>query len=92
MKKDLFEGIDSLNDRLFATSLYSLIVGKDAGFKLRASKKEMSALSEVLKATKTLHEELNKEDATLISISSKLHEKNLKAIEFERLFGIRWPL
>lgn len=90
--ENLFEGISDLNSKLFVASLGALLVGKDSGLKIRCNAEEMKAISEAFIATKNLHEDLQNSKSSFKSISSKLQIKNEKAIQFERVLGIRWPL
>jgi len=56
------------------------------------SDEQLKCLSEVMKATKVFHNELNNSDSSLDVITEKLEKKHIAAKNFESIIGISWPL
>jgi hypothetical protein len=89
----LDEGLSlNLTGKIFLASLGAWMVGKYVNTKIRGSRDEVSAVSNALMASKRFQEELRKPGATVQSVMDKLHVKQMSASEFERVFGIKWPL
>lgn len=82
----------SIGDRIFMASLGAWIVDRPIDVRLRGTKGQMVALSEALLSSKKLHEELNRDGATVETVMSKLHLKQVAASKFESEFGVPWPL
>lgn len=83
---------DSLTKKLLLTSLGAWFLGKEVDVKLRGSQNEIRVVSSVLLASKKLHEELHRSDASINSAMESLQRKRIAAEEFEKTFGISWPL
>lgn len=89
----LDEGLSlNLTGKIFLASLGAWMVGKYVNTKIRGSRDEVTAVSNALMASKRFQEELRKPGATVQSVMDKLHVKQMSAAEFERVFGIKWPL
>lgn len=89
----LDEGLSlNLTGKIFLASLGAWMVGKYVNTKIRGSRDEVTAVSNALMASKRFQEELRKPGATVQSVMDKLHVKQMSASEFERVFGIKWPL
>jgi len=82
----------SLGDRIFMASLGAWIVDRPIDVRLRGTKGQIVALSEALLASKRLHEELNRNEATVETVMNKLRLKQAAASNFESEFGVPWPL
>jgi hypothetical protein len=78
--------------KLLLASIGAWFVGKVVNTKLRGSKAEITAITNALLASKRFQEELRRPGASVQSVVDRLHVKRMTAEEFERLFGIRWPL
>lgn len=81
-----------LIERLLSTSVSALIVGKNVGVNIVGDKREISAVSNALIASKNLQETLNRTDVTIDLVMEKLRVKKECAREFEKIIGIPWPL
>ena len=79
-------------EKIFSTIIVSDLLGRTVDVKIRAEKKESSALVEAVTATRKFHEELDSPTATLQSIMTRLGEKHIAAVKFENVVGVRWPL
>lgn len=90
---ELFESgqFNPTSKLLFAT-LGAWITGKRMNVKVRGTLDEVTAITDALMATKRLHEELLRCDATVETITEKLQKKKESATEFERILGIPWPM
>ena len=82
----------NLNERVLIASIGAWLVGRHTDVTLRGTKEQINVVSEVLLASKTLHEELNRSGATVESVVDKVQKKNTAARKFEMAFGTRWPL
>jgi hypothetical protein len=82
----------NLTGKLLLTSLGSWLVGKPVNTKIRGSKDEIEAIANALLASRKFQDELRHPGASVQSVVDKLHVKQMTAIEFERVFGIPWPL
>jgi hypothetical protein len=83
---------DSLAKKLLLTSLSAWLVNKDVDVKIRGSQNEIRVISNALAASNRLREDLNRPDVTVNSIVENLRSKDLAAAEFEKVFGMPWPL
>ena len=90
-KSNLFEGL-SAKDRILLTTLGSGILGIPASTTIRGSRQQIEAITNVVSATRIFHETLMKSDANLTSVSGKLQEKRVAAENFEKVWGVPWPL
>ena len=80
----------SLEEKLLS-ALAATIMGLESGVKVTGAEEKLTALTDVLVATKQFYDEMNKDGATLNSVM-KLHKnKNHLAQEFETKSGIDWP-
>lgn len=82
----------NLGGKVFLTALSAWIVGKKVNTKIRGTSQEIKVITSTLLASKHLHDELNKSNATVKSVVQKIHQKQKHVAEFERLFGLKWPL
>lgn len=83
---------DGLARKLLLTSLGAWFLGKEVDVKLHGSQNEIKIISNALLASKGLHEELNSSEVTVESAMEKLRSKKIAAEEFEKTFGVSWPL
>ena len=92
-KSKLLEGgYNSPSGRIFLTSLNNWMQGKNVSTKMNGTKEEVAVVEAAMHACKNLYEELYRPDASVSSISEKLNLKHAAAADFERLFGLPWPL
>lgn len=82
----------SFTGKMFLASLGAWAVGKYVGTKIRGSQDEIEAVTNALHASRKFQDELRKPGASVDSVVEKLRVKNMSASEFERVFGVRWPL
>lgn len=67
-------------------------LGRPANMKIRGTKAQITALTEVLDATKLFQAELDRKDANVEAVMEKLEHKRIAAAAFTRVCGIVWPL
>lgn len=95
MQKDSGENLHeylNLAGKMFLGALGAWAVGKVVSTKLRGSRDEMSAISSALWSSRKFQEELKKPGASVDSVMEKLRVKQMSASEFQRVFGVPWPL
>lgn len=85
-------GYLSLTGKMFLATLGAWMVGKYVNTKIKGSRDEVQAVTNALLASKKFQEELRKPGATVQSVIDKLHVKQMSASEFQRVFGVPWPL
>lgn len=78
--------------KIFFATLGAWLVGKAVNTKLRGSQRQVEALASALTSSRKFNDELNRPGATVDSVMQKLGVKHMSATEFERVFGIPWPL
>lgn len=68
------------------------LVGKATNVKLRGNKQQIDSVANAMIASRKFQDELKRSGATVQSVMEKLRVKNMTAKEFERTFGIKWPI
>ena len=76
---------------LFAAIGQVLFEGK-SGIKIEGTKLQLESIVDVVRSTREFNSEINRPNATIATITSKLEEKNRHALAFESAVGIKWPL
>lgn len=61
-------------------------------FNITGTPEQMSAMADVIKASKEYQEELNREGATVESVMEKLNAQNKSKVAFKNITGQDWPL
>lgn len=82
----------NLLGKMFLTAVGAWVIGKATNLKLRGTPQEINAVANALKSSRKFQDELAKPGATVQSVMEKLRVKNMSAREFERVFGVKWPL
>jgi uncharacterized protein YacL (UPF0231 family) len=82
----------NLTGKLLLASIGAWLVGKVVNTKIRGNSEEIRAVANALMASKRFQEELRRPGATVESVAEKLRLKQMTAVEFERILGVRWPL
>lgn len=82
----------NLLGKLTLAALGAWLVGKATNLKLRGNKQQVNAVANALLASRKFQDELKRPGASLESVMQKLRVKNMNAREFERTFGVKWPL
>lgn len=92
--KDVSEGLFSLNltGKLLLASLGAWMVGKAVNTKIRGTRDEVEVVASALLASRRFQDELRHPGATVQSVMEKMQVKNMTAAEFERVFGVPWPI
>jgi hypothetical protein len=85
-------GYLNLTGKIMLASLGAWMLGKIVNTKLRGNQSEVTAISNALLASRKFQDELRRPGASVQSVIEKLQVKNMSAAEFERVFGVRWPL
>lgn len=83
---------NNLLNRILTATVGATVLGKKVNTKISGSKLQMEAAAAAIAASRNLHEILARPDATVEAIASALEVKHASAIEFERQFGVRFPL
>jgi hypothetical protein len=85
-------GYLNLTGKIMLASLGAWMLGKVVNTKIRGSQSEVSAITNALLASRRFQDELRRPGASVQSVIEKLQVKNMTAVEFERVLGVRWPL
>lgn len=85
-------GYLNLTGKLMLVTLGAWMLGKVVNTKLRGSEREVKAIVNALLSSRRFQNELHSPGASVQSVMEKLNVKNMSAVEFERVLGIRWPL
>ena len=91
-KQPLNELKVGLLGKVFFETLGAWLVGKFVNTKIRGSRAEVESLGNAMASSRRFQDELNKPGATMDSVIQKLGVKHMSASQFERTFGVRWPL
>lgn len=83
---------DVMAFKRFHAAAAAYILGEKTHVKLRGSQDRIEATQNVLNASKTLYEELNKEETSINAVSSLIDEKKKAARTFHQITGIPWLL
>jgi hypothetical protein len=83
--------ISTLGKVFFAT-LGLAALGKMVRTRIRGTQEQVDAIAGALVSSRKFQEELNKPGATVDSVVQKLGVKNMSTSQFERVFGVPWPL
>jgi hypothetical protein len=78
--------------RLLYTGCAAWLLGKPMNMKVRGTAEQISALTEVLTASRAFETELQREGATTESVVELLENKRAAARLFHSTFGVPWPL
>jgi hypothetical protein len=82
----------NLTGKIFFATMAAWLVGKAVSTKLRGTPEQMQAVMDAMMASKKFQDELNRPGATVDSVVQKLGVKHMSASQFEKVFGIPWPL
>lgn len=82
----------NLLGKVFLTACGAWVLGKATNLKIRGTKEEIAAVASALNSSKKFQDELRRPGASVQSVMEKLKVKNMSASEFERVFGVKWPL
>lgn len=82
----------NLLGKVFIAAAAAWVIGKATNLKLRGTPQEVQAVANALQSSRRFQDELRRPGATVQSVMSKLRVKNMSAREFERTFGVKWPL
>ena len=82
----------NLLGKIFFATMGAWLVGKAVNTAIRGSQMQVEVVTNAALATKKLHEELRRDAVTVNEIMQLLEIKHSTAREFEREFGIPWPL
>jgi hypothetical protein len=85
-------GYLNLTGKIMLASLGAWMLGKIVNTKIRGNQSEVSVITNALLASRRFQDELRRPGASVQSVIEKLQVKNMTAIEFERVLGVRWPL
>lgn len=82
----------NLLGKVFLATVGAWLVGKATHTKIRGTQHEINTLANAMTASRRFQDELKMPGASVQSVMNKLGVKHMSAREFERVFGIRWPL
>jgi len=91
-KENLTELHVNLLGKLTLAAMGAWMVGKMTNIKFRGSASDVKTVANALMASRRFQDELRRPGATVDSVMRKLGVKNMTARDFERTFGIAWPL
>jgi len=83
---------DVMAFKRFHAAAAAYILGEKTHVQLKGNHTRIEATQKVLSASKTLYEELNKDDATIAAVSILIDEKKKAADKFHQITGIPWLL
>lgn len=79
-------------DSLVGRVVVDLASGRPSGAAFRGNIDETTAVQRAVDATRQLHEEIHRKEASIDSIVEKLEKKRAATQEFKRILGIPFPL
>jgi hypothetical protein len=77
---------------MLAAALGGWLAGMQTNVRIRGTQAQIEALTSALMASKRFQDELHRPGATVESVVQKLGVKQMSEREFERVFGVSWPL
>lgn len=83
---------NNLLNRILSATVGATVLGKRVNTRISGNKLQVEAAAAAIAATRDLHETLTRPDATVEAITSALEAKHASALEFERQFGVKFPL
>ena len=78
--------------KIFLSLAGAWTLGRVVNAKIRGSKTQVDAIANAMASSRRYQDELKKPGATPESVLEKLGVKNLSAQNFEKVFGVPWPL
>jgi hypothetical protein len=90
LEENLVQAQNTLQ-HVFQTALVSWLCEQPTAIKIKGSKAQLRVLTNALTATKSLYKSL-KEHVTVDEMITRITVKNSAAQQFEKFFGISWPL
>lgn len=82
----------NLFGKIFFATCAAWLLGKAVNTKFRGTKEQADAVASALLSSRKFQEELRKPGASVESVIQKLGVKHMSAAQFERTFGVPWPL
>lgn len=80
----------NLLENIFIATCAAAMLGRSTDIKLRGTKEEIAAITNMTSAASCFKEELSRPEATVNSILQKLSEKQKAVNEFKRIFNTSW--
>ena len=92
MEETVFEqGINTVG-KIFLAAVTSTILGKPSNVKIKGTPEQVETIKRALVASRELHDEINRPEATVQSIMDRLEMKRQAADEFSQVVGLPWPI
>ena len=82
----------NLLGKIFLVGVGAWIVGKSTNLKVRGTPREIHAVANALQSSRRFQDELRRSGASVQSVMERMRVKQMSARDFERVFGIAWPL
>ena len=82
----------STTGKIFLAAVAASLLGKISNVRVRGTQEQIDALKDALMASREFQDELERPSATVQDIMNKLHLKGISAAEFERRFGVPFPI
>lgn len=79
-------------DQILLTAVKMWLTGQPTTVRLRGDITEACIIANALKSCKDLQNELSSPTASLVSVMSKIKDKQKACYLFETKFGIKWPI
>ena len=93
LEEIFLKGSQSVNvKKILSAGFAGWVLGKSPPIKVSANRETMEVLANVLLSSRMFLDELNNSYATMDSVLESLKAKNKSASEFEKTFGMAWPL
>lgn len=84
--------LNTLEKKKFLSFVESWITGKKNSLVINGTAEQVDSVKSVFEATRNFQNEISKSDTTLGVLTERLEEKKIAAANFERIFGMKWPL
>ena len=82
----------SVTGKVFLAAVAASLLGKISNVRVRGTQEQIDALKDALMASREFQDELERPGATVQQVMDKLQLKNISAEEFERRFGVPFPI
>ena len=84
--------LNTLEKKKFLSFVESWITGKKNSLVINGTAEQVDSVKSVFEASRNFQNEISKSDTTLGVLTERLEEKKIAAANFERIFGMKWPL
>lgn len=82
----------TLGKLFFASLITSALTDRPSPFKLSGDRRRIEVLARAVQSSKRFQDEIKRPGATVDSVIRALDLKNVDSRNFERVFGVRFPM